>query len=227
MATKTFRFKHSKRIQQSMLAGIEKRVLIWLAERMPAWVTSDHLTVLGFAAMILTGASFWAARWDKLGLLLAIFWLAVNWFGDSLDGTLARVRQRLRPRYGFYVDHIVDAFGTAALFGGMALSGYLGWPVAAVLLVVYFMLCIEIYLATYTIGDFHLDYAGFGPTELRIVIAAGNLALYNGFETVNVMGHRYRLFDVGGVVAALGMAMVLVYASLRHTIQLFREERLP
>ena len=77
------------------------------------------------------------------------------------------------------------------------------------------------------IGDFHLDYAGFGPTELRIVIAAGNLALYNGFETVNVMGHRYRLFDVGGVVAALGMAMVLVYASIRHTIQLFREERLP
>ncbi|MBI2681710.1 MAG: CDP-alcohol phosphatidyltransferase family protein [Acidobacteriales bacterium] len=227
LATPTLTFRPSKRIQQSMLAGVEKRFLIWLAERMPAWVGSDHLTALGFMAMIFTGLSYWYSRWDRLGLLLVIFWLAVNWFGDSLDGTLARVRRRLRPRYGFYVDHIVDAFGTAALFGGMALSGYLSWPVAAALLVVYFMLCIEIYLATYTIGDFHLDYAGFGPTELRIVIAIGNLALFSGYDSVGVLGQRYKLFDVGGMIAAFGMGMVLVYASVRHTIQLYREERLP
>ena len=108
-----------------MLATIEKKTLIWLAQRMPAWVNSDHLTLLGFVAMFAAGLCYWAASCDRADLIAVIVALAVNWFGDSLDGTLARVRNRLRPRYGFYVDHITDAIGTFFLMGGLALSSYM------------------------------------------------------------------------------------------------------
>ena len=104
MPTQTF--KDAERKQLSMLAAVEKKTLIWLAHRMPPWVNSDHLTVLGFVAMFAAGLLYWASRWDRRALLGVIVALAVNWFGDSLDGTLARVRNQLRPRYGFYVDHI-------------------------------------------------------------------------------------------------------------------------
>jgi archaetidylinositol phosphate synthase len=227
MATATSAFQPSRRIQRSLLAGAERRALYWLAARMPAWVSSDHLTALGLASLILAGLSFWLARWQRAGFLLVVSWLALNWFGDSLDGTLARVRQRQRPRYGYYVDHIVDAFGTAALVAGMALGGSLSWMVAACVLVTYFMLCIETYLAAHTLGEFHLDHAGFGPTELRILIAAGSLALFLGHDTVGVLARRHRLFDVGGAIAVLGMGLALVHAAVRHTLQLYREEPLP
>jgi hypothetical protein len=104
MATQAF--KDAERKQVSMLAAVEKKTLIWLAQRMPAWVNSDHLTLLGFIAMFVAGLCYWAASWDRRALVAVIAALAVNWFGDSLDGTLARVRNRLRPRYGFYVDHV-------------------------------------------------------------------------------------------------------------------------
>ncbi|MGH9782908.1 MAG: CDP-alcohol phosphatidyltransferase family protein, partial [Terriglobia bacterium] len=111
-------FRDAARCQESLLAGLEKKCLVWLARRMPAWVHPDHLTLLGFAAMFLGGASYALAAWWSPFLLLVNVWLAVNWFGDSLDGTLARVRNRQRPRYGFYVDHMVDSFGALFLIGG-------------------------------------------------------------------------------------------------------------
>src|SRR4051812_33815962 len=171
-------FRDAERKQLSMLAAAEKRTLIWLAKRMPAWVNSDHLTLLGFAAMIAAGLCYWAASWDRRFLLVVIAALVVNWFGDSLDGTLARVRNRLRPRYGFYVDHITDAIGTFCLIGGLGLSGYMNTTVALCLLIAYFLLSIEVYLTTYTIGTFHLSFWSFGPTELRILLCIGNIALF-------------------------------------------------
>ena len=101
------------RHQHSLLSSIEKRILIWIAKRLPLWLNSDHLTLLGFLAMLGIGLSYWASVWDRRALILAIFGLAVNWFGDSLDGTLARVRRQQRPRYGFYVDHVVDIVGSS------------------------------------------------------------------------------------------------------------------
>src|SRR5215475_3626161 len=101
-------FRDAERKQLSLLAGIEKRTLVWLAHHLPKWVNSDHLTLLGFLAMLAAGLCYWGASYDRRWLLAVIGALAVNWFGDSLDGTLARVRNRLRPRYGFYVDHITD-----------------------------------------------------------------------------------------------------------------------
>jgi phosphatidylglycerophosphate synthase len=219
-------FQTAERAQKSVLAKIEKQTLIWLAERMPRWINSDHLTLLGFLSMLLAGLSYWLARYDRIGLLLAIVWLAVNWFGDSLDGTLARVRKTPRPRYGFYVDHVVDTFGALFLLGGLALSGYMSPLAAAGLLIAYYMLSIEVYLATYCIGTFHMTFGGLGPTELRILLSIGNVWLYfhQTVPRVVVMEREYRLFDVAGVIAALGMVLMMVAASARHTATLYRAE---
>lgn len=218
-------FQDASRAQLSLLSAIEKRCLIWLAHRMPPWVNSDHLTMLGLVALLMAGLSYWLARWNRFGLLLVIFWLAVNWFGDSLDGTLARVRNQQRPRYGFYVDHVVDAFGTLFLVGGLALSGYMGEGVALGLLIAYFMLSIEVYLATYTLGIFRLSIAKLGPTEARILIAIGNLALFFR-PVVRIQGEPYRLFDVAGVIGIVGMGLMLITSAAKNTLALYRAERI-
>jgi archaetidylinositol phosphate synthase len=225
MAEKPFR--DAERKQLSMLAKLEKRTLIWIAERLPAWVNSDHLTVLGFGAMFAAGLLYWVASWDKRALLAVIVALAVNWFGDSLDGTLARVRNRLRPRYGFYVDHITDAIGTSFLMGGLALSGYMSPFIALGLLIVYLLLSIEVYLTTYTIGSFHLSFWSFGPTELRLLLCVGNLALYVYGPMGKLLGQEYRIFDIGGTIGIAGMSAMLIWSALRHTRELYDAERLP
>ena len=219
-------FREADRAQVSFLAPLEKRCLIWLAHHTPSWINSDYLTVLGLLALLGTGLSYWWARWNRTGLLLAIACLMLNWLGDSLDGTLARVRQRQRPRYGFYVDHVVDAFGTFFLLAGLGLSGYMSPAVAAGLLIAYFMLSIEVYLATYTIGTFHLSFWKFSPTELRILLMIGNIALLYR-PVVGIAGGRYLLFDVGGVIGIAGIFLMLIWAVIRHTALLYRAERLP
>ena len=219
-------FRDAERKQLSLVARAEKRALVWMAGRMPGWVNSDHLTLIGFAAMLGAGLCYWAASRDRRALIGAIAALALNWFGDSLDGTLARVRNRLRPRYGFYVDHITDAIGTFFLMGGLALSGYMNPFIALGLLIAYFLLSIEVYLTTYTLGAFHLSFWSFGPTELRILLCIGNVALFYR-PVVTLFGRKWLLFDVGGAIGIAGMAAMLVWAAARHTRELYRAERLP
>jgi len=223
---RSLEFQNARRHQKSVSASLEQRVLIWLAERMPARLNSDHLTLLGFVSMLLAGASYALARWNPLGLILATVCLALNWLGDSLDGTLARVRNRQRPRYGFYVDHMLDTFGTLFLMGGLAASGYLDWRVAAAMLVAYLMLGTEVYLATYTLGVFRLSFCWFGPTEIRILLAAGNIVLWFRPDT-RVLNSPYRLFDFGGCIAIAGMVLILTATTALDTIKLYRAERLP
>jgi archaetidylinositol phosphate synthase len=218
-------FAEAAREQVSFLAPFERKALLWLARKTPKWINSDHLTLLGFCSLLLAGLSYWYARNNRFGLLLVDLFLALNWLGDSLDGTLARFRNRLRPRYGFYVDHMSDAFGTLFLLGGLSLSTYMGKSIAAGLLITYFMLSIEVYLATYTLGVFHLSFWKFSPTELRIVLAAGNLVLLY-LPTVQIAGVTYRLYDVGGAVGVTGMVLMLLATVLRHTAELYRAERL-
>ncbi len=210
----------------SFLSALEKRTLIWLAQRMPAAVNSDHLTSLGLLSLIGAGLSYWYAREHQIGLVLVIGFLITNWFGDSLDGTLARVRNRQRPRYGFYVDHIVDMFGTLFLLGGLGMSGFMSHSVATALIVVYFMLSIEVYLTTYTIGTFHLSFWKFSPTELRILLCIGNLVLLAGETTGRIGDREFLLFDIGGLVGLAGMTLMLLWAVYKHTVQLYNEERL-
>jgi phosphatidylglycerophosphate synthase len=216
-------FKPARRSHTSFLAAAEKRALVAMARRLPAWVNSDRLTGLGFIALLAAGACYAFAGTHPVGLLLVIPCLVVNWFGDSLDGTLARVRDCQRPRYGFYVDHIFDAIGMSVLMTGMAFSGYISPVVAGVFLIVYLLLSIEIYLATYTIGTFHLSYWSFGPTELRILLVVGNLFALRRANAV-IAGHPFLLFDIGFTIGACALAIILVQASVKHTRELYFEE---
>jgi archaetidylinositol phosphate synthase len=219
-------FPDMLRVQESWMAAPEKRALLWLAARTPERIGPDHLTVLGFGAQIGAGLCYALAASNRLWLLGVIVCLALNWLGDSLDGTLARVRQRLRPRYGFYVDHMVDTFGALALMGGLALSGCMHPGIAIGLLVAFLMLSIQSYLATHALGEFRISFWRFGPTELRILLAMGNLALF-WKPVVTFFGGQYRLFDVGGAIGLAGMGLMVVAFTLQNTIRLYREERIP
>lgn len=216
-------FRHAIRIQNSVTSAPERRALLWLAARMPAAINSDHLTLLGFAAMFLAGCSYAAARWNHWGLLLATVFLAINWFGDSLDGTLARFRNRQRLRYGFYVDHMIDSFGALFLMGGLGASGYVDWRIAAGMLVAFLLLSIETYLASYALGVFRLSFAKFGPTELRILLSIGNIVLFF-HPDAHVPGLPYRMLDFAGAIAIAAMFVMAVVAAIAHTRQLYLEE---
>jgi len=197
-----------------------------MAERAPRWLGSDQLTLLGFAAQIAAGACYALSRYDRRALLLVVLCLALNWFGDSMDGTLARVRRQQRPRYGFYVDHMVDIFGSAALMCGLACSGFLHWQVAVAMLIGFLLLSGESYLATYTLGSFQLSHGLFGPTEIRILLIIGNLALLRSpYSTI--LGHTMLLFDLAGTIAAVGMFALAIVVAVRHTTELYRQEPLP
>ena len=217
-------FKTAVRQQTSLLAPLERVCLSWLARNMPPWIKPDHLTLLGFAAMMVAGICYALAKWWAPALLIVNLCLAINWFGDSLDGTLARTRNKQRPRYGFYVDHIIDAFGILFIICGLALSGYMTWTIALAVLVVYFMISIDVYLATYTIGTFKLSFYKFSPTELRILLAIGNIRAMS-HPTAHAFGDRYLFFDIGAVIALSLMAIVLVVSVTRNTITLYRAER--
>lgn len=224
--TPTTEFKTADRAHTSLLAAVEKRTLIRIATRLPGWVNSDHLTALGFISLILAGASYWYSKYNAWALLLVIPFLSLNWFGDSLDGTLARVRNRQRPRYGFYVDHILDALGMSFLMAGLTFSEYMTPWVGGTFLIAYLLLSIEIYLATYTIGTFHLSYWRFGPTELRILLVVGNLfALWRPYAII--AGREFLLFDVGFAVGTVALAAILVQATVKHIVMLYQEETRP
>jgi archaetidylinositol phosphate synthase len=210
------RFEEARRELQSLTAGVEKKALLWLAARTPAWVTPDHLTGLGLLAMLVAGAAYRFSAERPALLLLVNVALLVNWLGDSLDGTLARFRERCRPRYGFYVDHLVDAFGALFLVCGLAFSGYMSERVALALLVAYLLVSINIYLATYTLGVFKISVGPVGGTELRILLALGNMALLVQ-PRFGLLGRQVLLYDVVGLAAVAALAVVLFVSTARNT----------
>jgi phosphatidylglycerophosphate synthase len=218
-------FTPARRVNQALTASLEKRVLQWMACRAPRWLSSDQLTVLGLGAQIGAGVGYALSRYNRYALLLVILCVALNWFGDSMDGTLARVRCQQRPRYGFYVDHMVDLVGAVALMGGLGCSGFVHWQTAVAMLVAFLLLAAESYLATYTLGCFELSQGVFGPTEIRLLLVLGNLALLRS-PYATVFGHRMLLFDLGGTIAAGCMFVTLIVITVRHTTQLCREEPL-
>ena len=217
-------FCDAQREQTSILAPLERAALHFFARRMPAWVNSDHLSILGLVGMIGAGLFYAASKHNPLMLHLVNVFIFLNWFGDSLDGTLARYRDRQRPRYGFYVDHIIDTFGAFFLLFGIALSGYMSERVAAGLLIVYFMVAINSYLAAYALGVFKISQWKMGPTEMRLLLMIGNVFLIYHPRAYH---QRYLLYDIGGVVAIVGMALILVVLSIQHTHALYGLERLP
>jgi archaetidylinositol phosphate synthase len=219
-------FQDARREQTSILAPLERAALRAMARRMPRWVNSDHLSLLGLVAMFLAGVCYAASGRNPLMLHLVNVFIFLNWFGDSLDGTLARYRDRQRPRYGFYVDHIIDTFGALFFIFGLALSGFMSERVAAALLIVFLMLAINSYLAAYALGIFKISQWKLGPTEMRLVLIIGNLYLLHSSHT-HLFGRRFLLFDVGGVVSIIAMATMLVFSSIKNTHTLYELERLP
>lgn len=223
-STPTFTSAH--RVNRALTAQLERRTLQWMAERAPRWLTSDQLTALGFLAQIAAAISYALSRYNRLALLLVIVCIVTNWFGDSMDGTLARVRCQQRPRYGFYVDHIVDILGATALMCGLGLSGFVHWQIAIAMLVGFLLLAGESYLTTYTLSRFELSRGFFGPTEIRILLILGTMALLHS-PYATVFGRRLLLFDVGGAISAGCMVLITIIQTVKHTAQLYREEPLP
>jgi archaetidylinositol phosphate synthase len=220
----TQNYREAARVQTSLLASVEKQCLIWLAERMPAAINSDHLTGLAGVSMLAAGFCYWIGT--PAALLSAVVLLAVNWFGDSLDGTLARVRRHERPRYGFYVDHVLDVLCILFIFAGLVLGGHMSPGVGGGFLVAYYLLMIEIALATHAVGVFRISFWKFGPTELRILLAIGTLRLLQS-DLVTIAGSTYLLFDIGGAVAIAGLGLTFIVSTVANTRALYKAEPLP
>lgn len=210
-----------------VLAAAEKRALVRIAGRLPRWIGSDHLSFLGLVSMLAAGVSFAALRLSPWAAVAVVVCLAANWFGDSLDGTVARVRNQQRPRYGFYVDHVIDLAGTTAVLAGLACSSYMHPLVAVGVLAAYLLVTAESFLATYSVGVFRMSFLGVGPTELRLLLAAGAIKIAQSpMVDMPTLG-AVQLFDLGGVIAIGGLAFAFVASAVRNTMMLYRAEPLP
>ena len=204
------------RIQTSILNALEKKVLVWLAERQPKWMTSDILTYIGtFGAMVIA-AGYILSAWNINFLWLSSLGFVINWYGDSLDGTLARVRKTQRPVYGYYIDHTVDCINEFIMFIGIGLSGLMHFSLAMVILAVYFMLTINVSINAHLKKEFRLTYAKLGPTEFRILAIIANtiLALVRPISefalTFFIFGREFTLasLDIVGIVVLLVLAVI-------------------
>ncbi len=215
----------AKRELTFLLAGPERRLLRGIAARLPRWVSSDQLTALGVLAATATGIAYALSGVHPGWLWVASAALVVNWLGDSLDGTLARVRGAERPRYGYYLDHAVDAYATAAIGVGLGLSPYVSLGVALGLVVVYLALSINVYLESAVFGAFRLGYGRLGPTEVRLILIALNTGLALHRHVPGLAGVPIRLVADGVcVAAALAMLMLLLGRFVHNLRDLARLE---
>jgi phosphatidylglycerophosphate synthase len=218
-------FREARREHKSLTAAVEKRALVWMAGRLPPWVNADHLTALGLLAFVAGGTFYWLCRRDLAWLHAVNVCLVLNWLGDSLDGTVARVRNKLRPRYGFYVDHMVDALAALCLLVGLAFSTLVTPWLAIALLVAYFLLTINIGFATHALGVFKISFGLVGGTEMRILLALANLAVLR-FPRVTLLGRELLLFDVIVGGAAVAVAVTALRSTLQVTKRLYDLERI-
>ena len=215
--------KKHKRINDILLGPIERPALQCFAAHMPDWVMPDHLTLLGTLGAILIFISYWLTNFDPAFLWLASVGFFVNWFGDSLDGTLARYREIQRPKYGFFVDHIVDAFNEALIFLGFGLSPYIRFEIASLLFIGYLMMSVLVYVRTCVKGEFVISYAGLGPTEMRVLAIIANILLYFfGNPSLTVAGVAFSVFDLVGFTIALALFAVFIISSYSQARELAR-----
>ena len=209
--------KQAQRIQTSLINGVERKALVWLAERQPRWVTSDLLTLVGTFGALLVGAGFVLTFYSINWLWLSIAGLVVNWYGDSLDGTLARVRNSQRPIYGYYIDHTIDCINEALMFIGAGLSPLMNLHLALALFILYLFLTINVSMNAHLKSEFRLTYAKLGPTEFRILIALGCLVLI-AFPTcddftlsVCLLGHTTVLSTLDLLALFLVVLLTVIY----------------
>ena len=215
-----------KRINDILLGPLERPALQWLAAHMPTWMTPDLLTIIGIlgAVIILTG--YVLSNENASFLWLATFGFVVNWFGDSLDGTLARYRKIERPKYGFFVDHTVDAFSQLLIFAGIGLSPYVSFELAMLALVGYLLMSILVYVDTYVTGVFKISYGKLGPTEMRAIAIILNIAfLYVGVPTIDLSFVQISIYDLVTLLIASILILIYIFSTIRRAGELARLER--
>ncbi len=216
---------HHERTSQFLLARFERWALPRIARAMPARVMPDHMTALGLLASTLIAVAYLLSRRNEAWLWAASALLVVQWFGDSLDGTLARVRRTERPRYGYYLDHITDAYSTSIIGLGLGLSDFMLTAVALAVVVVYLMMSINVYLETYVFGEFSFSYGKLGPTEVRLLLILLNtVALLWRPVLFEVAGIPVTGFDIAGAAAAVAMLVLLLARVLGNLRTLARLE---
>lgn len=207
------------RIQTSVLNALEKKVLVWLAERQPRWVTSDMLTYLGTFGAVVIAAGYVLASRNVNFLWLSSLGFIINWYGDSLDGTLARVRKTQRPIYGYYLDHTIDAINEVMIFVGVGLSGLMHLEIALMALVMYLLMTINVSINAHLKKEFKLTYASMGPTEFRIIMIIIN-TLFVTISPLREFSHSFLIFGREFTFKAMdyiGMAIVVILAIMHLT----------
>jgi phosphatidylglycerophosphate synthase len=202
--------KSHERVNDILLGPLERPALQWLAEHMPGWVTPDVLTTIGIFGSVITFAGYWASSSAAAFLWLASLGLVVNWFGDSLDGTLARHRKIERPKFGFFIDHTMDAISETLIVFGLGLSPFVSFEVAAVALIGYLLMSVLVYVRTYVTGEFRISYGRFGPTEVRVIIILFNAVLFFvGVREVSLWFGEVSIYDIA--IGGLGVALIVVF----------------
>ena len=210
-----------KRVNDILLGPLERPALHWLAAHMPAWITPDICTLIGLGGAVITLTGYGLSNVHPGFLWLASLGFFVNWFGDSLDGTLARYRHIERPRYGYFVDHTTDAVVQVMVFLGLGLSPYVTYNIACLALVGYLILSVLVYLRTYIAGEFKISYAGLGPTESRAVAVLLNTVMFFfGFQSIQVGRQIFSLYDMPVLVVALVLFGFFTDTAIRETRRL-------
>lgn len=218
--------KNHTRVNNTPIARVEKKVLIWMAARTPAWVTPDKLTMIGLFASFMILFGYALTIYNHNFLWLASLGFVLNWFGDSMDGTLARYRKIERPRYGFFVDHIIDAVSIVLVMVGLGISPYLQFNLAMIMLVSYLLASIYVYLSTYVNGEFRISYGGLSPTEMRMIaIGANLLVFFAGNPVVAALPFSLTLFDWIIVVLSATVLVLFLYNGISTAMTLSREDR--
>jgi phosphatidylglycerophosphate synthase len=213
-----------RRVNDILLGPLERPALRWLAAHMPAWMNSDILTCIGIFGALVIFVGYVLTNIDKGFLWLASFGLVLNWFGDSLDGTLARYRHKERPRYGFFVDHTVDAFNEMVIFLGLGLSPYVSFNIASLALIGYLLVSVLVYVQTCVVGEFKISYSKLGPTELRVIVVIVNtLIFYFGnpaysFSIAGIPQFALTLFDIMAVAVTIILLLIFIVSGTRQAI---------
>ena len=201
------------RIQTSVLNELEKKILVWLAERQPRWITSDILTYIGTFGAVVIAAGYILSAWNINFLWLSSLGFVINWYGDSLDGTLARVRKTQRPVYGYYLDHTIDAINEVMIFVGVGLSGLMHLEIALLALVMYLLMTINVSINAHLKKEFKLTYASMGPTEFRIIMIVIN-TLFASIRPLREFSHSFTLCGHTFTLGALDYIGILIIVTL-------------
>lgn len=220
-----------ERVNDILLDPLERPALIWLATHMPSWMTPDGCTAIGFIGAVMIMVGYVLSTLNKNFLWLATLGFIVNWFGDSLDGTLARHRHIERPVYGFFIDHIIDAFGEVMIFLGLGLTPYVSFKFACLILIAYLLLSILVYVRTCVAGEFKISYSKLGPTEFRLLAVLLNIGMYfGGVHTFSVTAGAFGLitfsiYDLFVIVFTLLLLYFFVVTAVKETARLAKEDK--